>query len=327
MQQYSSIQLLRNAFVVKGYTLEQFELGKHDFTRFIAPNGDSWSTPDMRIAYPYLPEAARAMSHNKDKAYTYAKNQGVTIPDTFVIQNGEITETEIASYLRAAPLIVKPNDSTLSRGLSMNITNADELVRCIQLASLFSDTVLVQRQMRGEEIRFAVVEGTVVAAILRQRLRVKGDGVQTVAQLVTAENEIRLKLDTTQVKYPQITGDIVAIEPELLARIPTIGEVVVLGENSMLKRGSSLYNVTDKIHQSYKDIARKLGEPFGVGFVVVDMLVEDYSQPYTTSNCTFMEFNMAPVLNHFYSCRDGNQYDILEDLVTMIDTSLKGAVV
>jgi hypothetical protein len=54
------------------------------------------------------------------------------------------------------------------------------------------------------------------------------------------------------------------------------------------------------------------------------MMIHDHTKPQTEDNYTFIEFNTAPVLKMFYSCRDGNHYDILGDLVPMINATLTG---
>ena len=61
--------------------------------------------------------------------------------------------------------------------------------------------------------------------------------------------------------------------------------------------------------------------------MVVDIMIQNLRQPHTKNNYAFIEFNTAPVLKLFYSCRDGKHYDVLPELAAMIDASLQGAQV
>jgi uncharacterized protein (DUF1330 family) len=71
-------------------------------------------------------------------------------------------------------------------------------------------------------------------------------------------------------------------------------------------------------------VVENLVQTLGARFVVVDMMLQDYTKPKTAANYAFIEFNTAPVLKLFYSCRDGKQYDVVAELAAMIDTSLTG---
>jgi uncharacterized protein (DUF1330 family) len=92
----------------------------------------------------------------------------------------------------------------------------------------------------------------------------------------------------------------------------------------MIRTGASIYNVIQTVHPSYLQTVENLAQKLGANFIVVDMILRDYTQEQSANNYAFIEFNTTPVLKLFYSCRDGQHYDVVEELADMIDGTLHG---
>lgn len=316
---FSSIQLLKKALAEHGYTNNTLVLGEDNYTQFTAPSGAVWLTSNTHINYPFVSSTVRTISDKKHLAYELARSLGARTPWTKLITEPEVSSLEIASLLKHAPLVVKPNDSSLSKGLTINIGTREILLNAIAEALKISDNVLIQEQIKGQEIRFTALNGKLVAAILRETPRVIGDGKTTVRGLLHLENKSRNKIKVPFLTYPQLDKPIIDLSAADLDYIPGNDEVVELSRSTMIRGGASVYNVIDDIHESYKKTALTLATTLGHGFVVVDMFIEDFQQPQNGANYAFIEYNMSPVLKLFYSCRDGKHYDVLPDLALMID--------
>lgn len=321
--QTTTIELLKNRLAELGYAHDSFKLNTTNFTQFTAPSGQLWLTESSRIAYPFTNITAKRVSNFKNLAYALATRLGVQVPFTATLDSQVDNSSLYAELLQYMPLIVKPNSASLSRGLTLNITDVATLAQAIKVASAFSDLVLVQKQLRGEEVRFIVVGDTVKAALLRQTPRVTGDGTSTLAKLIETENNLRKH---SAVLYPQLTDKI--IDPKLdLQLVPAAKEMIELGRGTMIARGASMYNVYKEVHPSYIALAEKLAGAIGTGFVAVDIFIKDYSSELNNNDYAFIEYSMSPVLNLLYRCRDGNHYDILSDLIPLIDARLNGGLV
>jgi D-alanine-D-alanine ligase-like ATP-grasp enzyme len=317
-----SVDLL-NSFLQKlGYTSEKLQLGASSYTRFTAPNGATWLTQDAHVSYPFSSAACKKISNEKDLAYEFCEQHGVCVPRTKKVY-GPIGDEALAAFLGTGPVVVKPNSSSLSWGVTLNIRDEYTLKHAVIDALSFSRVALVQQQIKGEEIRFTVLGGKVKAALLRQTPRVTGDGIATVGELLRAENEVRSQLKMPYVTYPILDERLINMDDLDMNRVPAEGEVVELGRGTMVKTGASIYNIVDDIHTSYIDVAEKAATALGARFVVVDIMIQDYTVPKTDDNYAFIEFNSAPVLKLFYSCRDGKQYDIISELGPMIDRALR----
>ena len=319
--QFASSRLLARALEAKDYTTF-FDFNSRTI-EFTSPKGALWKTSAAHISYPFNSSEVRRFSINKNLGYELAQEAGFSIPNTRYLADGALSDDEALQLLQNyKTLIVKPNDLSLSKGLTVNIKTTAQLKQAITYARTYSPSVLIQEQVVGEEIRFAVLNGKVRAALLRQTAQVVGDGHSTIAELIKQENKAREKLVFEYISYPQLTAAIIDESLMTDQRIPTQNEVVKLARSTMIRGGCSVYNILDQVDKSYVDKVEALVARLGAGFVVVDVFCTDFAQPAAPSNHWLIEFNSAPVLKLFYGCRDGNHFDIVPLLAEMIDNHL-----
>jgi cyanophycin synthetase len=306
-----SIDMLKAEFMRRGYACdEQWWEGKC-YVRVTGPESDGWQWITRRglVYYPFVDFAAVQLSKLKDVAYEAAASLGLTVPAT--IRADQATHEQRTAFIEQyAPVVVKPLDGSGSRGITLDVRAVADAERAIAFASN-GGGVLMQRQYSGQEVRLTVFRGTVVSAILRQTPQLKGDGHSTVATLLARENEERAGLASEWLTYPQLTEAI--IDGELLQsqEVLSEGETRELSRATMVSRGASLYNVTDEIHDSYKHAALRYAQGISPDFVVVDLMIDDYTQPLTPDNYVFLESNCSPSLKLYYGVRDGRIFDIV----------------
>ncbi len=318
---FASIELLAHALSAHGVGRETFTLDGNEYSRFLAPSGKVWLVEHDHINYPFTSATVQKISKEKYLAHALAALQGVRSPETIRL-SAMPTAEELATLLARKPLVVKPSNASLSNGVSLNITTKEQLEAAIGLALNFSDSILAQEQIEGDEIRFVVIGGRTTAALLRETPHVVGDGNSTVETLIRAENKSRLELQMPYLTYPELNDAIVNLESINSQSIPAKDEVVELGRGTMIKTGASIYDVVKEVDPTYKVMAEKLAASLGAHFIVVDMILRDYKNRATADNYAFLEFNAAPVLRLFYSCRDGKHYDIVADLLPGILSSM-----
>ena len=317
---YASYKLLAAEFKKRGYSVEESVKDDRYVVSYTSPSGKTWQTAASNISYPVNSRRVRDFSRNKEMAHDFVGRHGMSSPDTYYVHDTDNASSAIDEMLRKhQKLIVKPSDSTLSRGLSVNLKTKNAVEQAIVKAREISPSILIQEQVIGEEIRFVVLQGKVVAALLRQTPQVVGDGVSSVAQLIEQENTVRETLHFPHISYPQL--DETLIDPAFLTsdRVLAKDEVLVLSGATMIKEGCSVYNVLDQIDPSYIQKVEHIATELAAGFIVVDVFIQDYRTKLKGHNYWFIEFNTAPVLKLFYGCRDGNMFDIIPFLVDVID--------
>ena len=318
-----SIDLLHAALLARNYSLQEMKLGGKTYTLFTSAEGKSWLTKNARIGYPFSTSAAREISRSKNMAHEFAAQLGVASPHSTAVTS-QLSKDEMKALLQQAPLVVKPENSSASNGVTLEVRELPLLEAALSTALAVSDVALVQSQVEGDEIRFVVIEGQVRAAVLRQTPRLIGDGKSKVGELLAAENIERAALELPYLEYPQLTEDLIDFDGIDLDHVPPAGEVLELSRATMIRTGASIYDVLDKVHPSYVEVAAKLATGLAARFLCVDVIIQDYSVPADERNYAFLEFNTSPALKLFYSCRDGKHYDILTDLTNLIDKTLAG---
>ena len=320
-----TIDILRSALGEYGYTFTTYRLGRDQksFTKVHNPEaGAALTFSTDSPLYPFSTASSRLICNNKAMAYEFADLHGVNTPQSVYVYAKDSMDAALNLLETRGRVIVKPGSSSLSNGLTLDVTDSASLVAAITKAFQFSDSVIVQEQIIGDEIRFVVVDGATRAAILRQTPRIVGDGVSTVSELIEWENNEREKITDTMVAYPAIDGVSAGVNA---SAVPENGQVLELGRGTMIKDGASMYDVFAHVDRSYIEHVDRLASALGKGFVVVDMMVKDYKQPALQDNYAFIEFNSTPALQLFYSCRDGQHFKVAEDyLAPMINKVIRG---
>jgi D-alanine-D-alanine ligase-like ATP-grasp enzyme len=318
---FDSIDLMRAALLERNFLAEDLRLDGKSYTRFTAPSGKSWLTRNAQVGYQFMTPAIRGISRNKVLAHELATSLGVRSPHTTQVTT-KLTDDEMRSLLQYAPLVVKPANASGSSGVTLQVRTVPTLEVALSTAHAIANVALVQSQVEGDEIRFTVVNGTVQAAILRQTPRLVGDGEHTVRELLDAENLERAALELPYITYPQLDETLIDFSALNFDEIVPMGKVLELSRSTMIKTGASVYDVLDKVHPTYVTIAETLATALSARFIVVDIIIQDYTTPLDEHNYAFLEFNTSPALKLFYSCRDGKQHDICADLSDLISETL-----
>jgi len=321
---FASYKLLRSEFEKMGYSVSEVVINDRRVVLFTSPTGREWKTFASHLSYPINSLEVMQISANKEVAYEFVQKAGISTPYTYYVsESNEIKNDEIEGFLeRYDKLIVKPANASLSKGLTLNIQSADVLRDAIVRARAVAPTVLVQEQVEGEEVRFVVLDGKVVAALLRRTPRVTGDGIATVAQLIERENTKRQDLRFAYITYPQLTDSIISDSLITSSAVLAEGEILELNRATMIKNGCSVYDVLESVDSTYVATVEALVAKLEAKFVVTDVFLKDFTQPQKDNNYWFIEFNTSPVLKLFYGCRDGNMFDIVPRLAASIDTWL-----
>jgi D-alanine-D-alanine ligase-like ATP-grasp enzyme len=319
---HASYKLLGKAFVSLGYSVDEHLQNKCLVATFTSPTGKRWATRAAHLHYPMTHPLVEALSINKDEATKYVLAKGINTPVTLRVDKDAINEKAVISALALYDkIVVKPLDRSLSLGLTTDVKTLEKALESIGKAGRYSDNVLLQEQVYGDEIRFAVIDGKISSALMRRTPQVIGDGMSSLQELVDVENKKREEVTNTMVNYPQLGPSLIRRSLDM-SSIPLDGQVVELSRATMISRGCSVYDVLERVDEGYLRIVEEIVSGLDTGFIVVDMFIADYTKTARDDNYWFIEFNTSPVLKLFYSCRDGNMHDIVPRLVDAIDKKL-----
>lgn len=196
------------------------------------------------------------------------------------------------------PVVCKPVAGLRGIGVITDIKSRSELQEALDLyrkSQLGNDDFVIEEQVPGEDYRIVIIDGEVVASVVREPASVEGDGLHTVADLIEYKNRARKK-------NPHLSSRLIpmadAVEYQLshaglnYASIPEPGEKVIVANSANLSQGGDSFEVADELHPTIKDLAVKAVEAIpGLGFCGLDMLIEDHTKSIDEQRVTVIELN------------------------------------
>ncbi|MDP3652616.1 MAG: cyanophycin synthetase [Rhodoferax sp.] len=242
---------------------------------------------------------AETIAQDKDLTKKLLAAAGVPVP------NGRaVTDTEDAwkaALEIGLPVVVKPNDGNQGKGVTVNITTQEQLVKAFAAASEFRDDILVERYMPGNDFRLLVVGDKMVAAARRDPPKVLGDGVHTITQLVDQVNLDPKRgsghaTSLTKIRFDDIARACLAAQGFTADSIPAPGQRVNLRNNANLSTGGSATDVTDDVHPEVAARAIAAAHMVGLDVCGVDVVCDSILRPIEDQGGGIVEVNAAPGL-------------------------------
>lgn len=221
------------------------------------------------------------------------------------------------------PVVVKPLNANHGRGVSIGLMDRDAVFAAFKHAREHSRTVLVERFIEGLDHRLLVVNGELIAASKRVPGHVKGDGVQTVEQLMEEVNSdprrgighekvlTRLELDHQALRLLKDRG----YTPQ---SVPEKDEVVYLRSTGNLSTGGTAVDVTDIIHPDNREMAVRAAKAIGLDVAGVDFLTTDISKSFNATGGAICEINAAPGFRMHVAPSEGTPRDPAGPVLDML---------
>ena len=201
------------------------------------------------------------------------------------------------------PVVVKPVGGTGGgNGVITGVLDKGGLMRAAFLASRFDTRLLAEEQREGHSYRLLYLDGTLIDAIRRDPPSVTGDGLSSIARLIAAENEKRLKtLPFTAMSPLRLDRDALNF---LASQImsprskPAVGETVIVKRAVNQNNASENHVVLGEVHAATKAACSRLVSNLGVKLAGVDIIARDISRPLSNGNGVIGEINTTPGLHH-----------------------------
>ncbi len=240
--------------------------------------------------------SAVAMSRCADKRVTarLLAAAGLRVPRQTLAGEPE----DNAAFLRQhGAIVVKPVDGEQGRGISVQITQPDDMEAAIEAASQFGPAVLLEEFCAGMDLRVVVIGHQVVAAAVRRPAAVVGDGVSTIEALIAKQSrrraaatggESRIPLDAETRRCVQAQGyqltDVLPPDVSLPVR-----------KTANLHTGGTIHDVTAQLHPALRLAAEQASRVLDIPVTGLDFLVPAVDGP----DYVVIEANERPGLaNH-----------------------------
>jgi cyanophycin synthetase len=246
---------------------------------------------------------------------------GLPVPRQRIVDDAE--EAVEAAERLGYPVVVKPLDGNHGRGVSINLTDAEQVRIAYDKAYERSSYVIVETFQTGRDYRILVVNGKVVAVAERVPGHVVGDGKSTVTELVEIVNSdprrgvghekvlTRLEIDHQAERLLEAAGlTLDSVLPE--------GQVFYLRSTGNLSTGGTAIDKTDAIHYDNRIMAERAVKAVGLDVGGVDFIAPDISRSYQEVGGSIVEINAAPGFRMHVAPTEGKPRDVAGPVIDML---------
>ncbi len=262
---------------------------------------------------------AESIAQDKELTKKLLAAAGVPVP-----QGRSVTDPEDAWNAACEiglPVVVKPLDGNQGKGVTVNITTKEHLLKAYATATEFRDDILVERYMPGNDFRLLVVGDKLVAAARRDPPKVVGDGEHTIAELVAQVNLDPRRgsghsTSLTKIRFDDIAHVCLANQGFKADDIPAKGQRVNLRNNANLSTGGSATDVTDDVHPDVAARAVAAAHMVGLDICGVDLVADSILRPIEEVGGGIVEVNAAPGLRMHLSPSFGKGRAVGEAIIS-----------
>ena len=210
--------------------------------------------------------------------------------------------------------VVKPSSGTgAGQGITTNVTTVSRLRYATSIAAGFANSLTIERQIAGDNIRLLFLDGKLLDAVRRGPPHVVGDGVSSIRKLVRQQNQERIE-GGFEIAQTLLACDLdmqwtLAETGQSLRSIPQEGMHVQLKTVINDNKKSENEDVTHIMDESIVNAARRAAAAIHGRAVGVDVIVPDATEPI--EHGVIIEVNTTPgFYYHYYRSSTANRVAI-----------------
>jgi len=240
--------------------------------------------------------SAVAMSICDDKQVTrrFVGTAGVRVPDQIEADDIERVDAFVAKH---GKVVIKPARGEQGKGVAVGLDADDDIAGAIAAARAFSDRVLVEQYVEGQDLRLVVIDYQVVAAAVRSPASIIGDGQHTIVDLIERQSRRRAAATggESQIPLDNETRRCVAAAGYAMRNVLPPGVELQVRKTANLHTGGAIHDVTGSVNPALAEAAVKAARAINIPVTGIDFIVPDPAG----ADYVFIEANERPGLaNH-----------------------------
>lgn len=261
---------------------------------------------------------AEAIASDKDLTKRLLRQVGVPVPHGRAVSSAE--DAWVASTEIGFPVVVKPCSANHQRGISIELTTKDEILKAYDFAVEAGETddILVEQYALGQHHRLLVVGNRLVAAAKGHSECVVGDGISTITELVAVVNSDPRRGEA----YTDQLGTLLLSAPaiiELNKQGLTVDSIPEAGRMVVVRRtGDLTTDCTDEVHPETAEQAVIAARIVGLDIAGLDVLATDISRPLLEQKGAVVEVNAGPSLSPHVSPLYGKPQKVGDAIMNML---------
>ena len=268
---------------------------------------------------------AESIAGDKELTKSLLRAVGVPVPEGRAVESPE--DAWEAACEIGQPVVVKPRDANHGRGVAINLTRREQIVKAYEVALEEGSGVLVERFTRGGEHRLLVVGDRVVAAARGEPETIIGDGQRTITELVEEANRDPRRGEDYADLLSVIKLDAIALvlleqqgyTPE---SVPPAGRSVLIHYN-----GDLTTDETEEVHPEVTRHCVNAAKAVGLNIAGIDLIATEISQPLEPQGGAIVEVNAGPGLAQHIRPQHGKPQPVGDAIVaTMFGPGQDGRI-
>jgi cyanophycin synthetase len=247
------------------------------------------------------PYAGSLLAANKYVTKLLLKRAGLPVPSGEMFYADQFDDALRFATSINGPKVVKPPIGSHGEDCITDICSMEDLVCTIERFISDRGTTapfLLEEQVAGIEVRMFVTEKGDYAALERDPASIIGDGASTIERLIHIENQRRgigPGRPLCQIPIDAVVLRTLSAAGLSLSAIPKLGNKIYLRRNSNLATGGRSIDITERVHPTVIDIAKRALKVFpGLPFAGVDLLCSNPEIAVTQSKVFILEVNSNP---------------------------------
>jgi cyanophycin synthetase len=258
---------------------------------------------------------------DKEETKNILDAAGVPVPKGYIVYDEEDLENAVKKV--GYPLVLKPVSGNHGRGATINITNWEDALEALVAAKRVSRGVICERFITGFDFRLLVINYKLVAAAKRTPAAVKGDGKQTIQQLIDEVNRDPRRgygheKVLTAIKVDEMTLNILKDKGLELSDVLPEGQVVYLKSTANLSTGGTATDITDLVHPYNVFMAERIARVVGLDICGIDIMAPDLFTPIRENGGAILEVNAAPGFRMHIAPTEGLPRNVAEPVIDML---------
>ena len=202
------------------------------------------------------------------------------------------------------PTVVKPADSDGGVGVAAGLMSEEAVRAAYQEACKHSKSILVETFVPGHNYRVTVCHGRIVKTTMRRAGGVVGDGVSSVADLVSSH------MEQAQAQFRRIERgrDLVTLDKEALdmlaeagmsaGTVPARDQFIALRRRSNVSTGGTTTDINGQLHPDNEQMFLRAATLLGLDFAGIDYISPDIMRSWHEVPSGICEINAQPQLSN-----------------------------
>ncbi len=248
------------------------------------------------------------LANDKTTVHRLLSTQGLPVPEhvEFTLKSLEHAE-RFMKRVRGLCVVKAARATGAGQGVTTGIRTRSQLENAALQAAVYSAELLIEREVPGRVYRLLFAGGRLIDTVRRNRPTVVGNGRSTVRELVTEENDSRLRQGEGAQALLHIDLDMkVTLARQALSMrfIPADGVDIVVKSVTNDNAPRDNESANDVLCEPILDACRQAIDTIGLRLAGVDVVTADPSKPLQVTGGVILEVNASPGYHYHYYRRD-----------------------